>query len=209
MSKGVFITFEGGEGVGKTTQIKRLQKSLQNSGHDVLTTREPGGIPAAEEIRTLLSHKDYGGAWTPEAELLLLLAARSMHIKHMIAPALEAGKIVICDRYIDSTHVYQGHMQNIDEDFMGSLDQRIAGNCKPDLTFILDLAAEKAMARVQERGQRDHYDRQSVEFYDKLRQGFLKIAAKNPQRCFVIDADNNEDAIEEDIKAKLTEKLGL
>ena len=199
MPAGFFITFEGGEGVGKTTQIKHLEKTLRDKGHDVIVTREPGGTPAAEEIRSLLSHKEHGGTWSPEAEVLLLFAARAMHIKEVIAPALKAGKVILCDRYIDSTRVYQGHLQKLDMDFIHALENKIVGDYIPDLTFIMDLEASKAMARVKERGAQDHYDRGDEAFYTELHEGFQKIAEENPKRCVMIDASRNEEEIAAEI----------
>ncbi len=207
MNKGLFITFEGGEGVGKTTQIKHLEASLKEKGLDVILTREPGGTPAAEEIRHLLSHDVHGEKWTPEAEVMLLFAARAMHIKDVIAPALEAKKIILCDRYIDSTRVYQGHLQGMSMNFIHELEARIVGKYMPDVTLILDLDAAQAMARVQSRGASDHYDRGDQAFYEGLRQGFLQIAQDNPARCAIIDASQDEKAIAADILKAVEQKI--
>ena len=207
MATGTFITFEGGEGVGKTTQIKRLEESLVKKGHNVLLTREPGGTPAAEEIRTLLSHDIHGEKWTPEAEVMLLFAARAMHIQDVIAPALKEGKIILCDRYIDSTRVYQGHLQQMDMNFIHELEKKIVGPYMPDLTFILDLKAAQAMDRVQSRGAVDHYDRGDEDFYNSLRQGFLQIAKDNTKRCVIIDASKDEGTIAMAILEAFEERL--
>lgn len=207
MSKGFFITFEGGEGVGKTTQIQHLRNILVQKGYDVVVTREPGGTPAAEEIRNLLSDKDHGGTFSPEAEVLLLFASRAMHIKDVIAPALKAGKVILCDRYIDSTRVYQGHLQKLDMDFIFALEDKIVGKYVPDLTFIMDLEASKAMARVKERGAQDHYDRGDEVFYTELHEGFQKIAQDNPERCVMIDASQNEEDIAAEIDKIAVERL--
>ncbi len=207
MTNGIFITFEGGEGVGKTTQIKHLEKTLKDKGHDLVLTREPGGTPAAEEIRNLLSHKTHGETWTPEAETMLLFAARAMHIKDVIAPALAAGKTILCDRYIDSTRVYQGHIQKMDMDFIHALEKKIVGDFIPDLTFILDLEATQAMSRVNARGATDHYDRGDEAFYEGLRQGFLEIAAHNQDRCAIIDASQDEETISMAILKAVEKKL--
>lgn len=201
MTQGVLITFEGGEGVGKTTQIKHLEQTLKDKGHDVVTTREPGGTPAAEEIRDLLSHSFHGDQWSPEAECLLLFAARAMHIKSVIEPAITEGKIVLCDRYIDSTRVYQGHVQKMDMGFILSLEAKIVGDFIPNVTFIMDLDAEEAIKRVNERGAQDHYDRGDLAFYEALRQGFLKIAEDNTARCVIIDASQDE----KEIAAKISD----
>lgn len=207
MANGFFITFEGGEGVGKTTQIKHLEKHLIDAGHSVVLTREPGGTPAAEEIRNLLSHQELGETLTPEAELMLLFAARAMHIKEVIKPALEAGKIILCDRYIDSTRVYQGHLQGVDMDFILDLENRIVGDCTPNLTLIMNLEADAAMARVQSRGATDHYDRGDKAFYEKLHSGFLQIAKDNGDRCAIIDASQDEQTITAAITKAVDERL--
>ncbi len=199
MSRGIFITLEGGEGVGKTTQINLLKDKLIAQGHDVVVTREPGGTPAAEEIRNVLSHKDFGGTLTPDAELMLLFAARETHMKELIQPAIQNGKTVICDRFIDSTRVYQGILQNVDMDFIRQLEERVVGDYMPNLTLLLDITAEKAMARVQERGAVDHYDKGDLDFYKSLRDGFSLLQAKEPQRIKVIEADNTIDTIADNI----------
>ncbi len=207
MDDGYFITFEGGEGVGKTTQIQKLADFLKLQKYDVITTREPGGTDAAEEIRNLLSHKKFGGHWTAEAELLLLFAARAMHIKNVIAPALQSGKVVLCDRYIDSTRIYQGYLQAIDMDFIYNLETRIVGNFIPNLTFLLDIPAEIAMQRVKKRGEGDHYDQGDFQFYSDLRNGFIDLAKNNSDRFCVIDANNEIENIAQKIKDIVIEKL--
>lgn len=207
MSKSLFITFEGGEGVGKTTQIKHLENALKAKGHDVVVTREPGGTPAAEEIRTLLSHNTHGGTWTPEAEVMLLFAARAMHIKDVIAPALAAEKTILCDRYIDSTRVYQGHIQGMDMAFIHALEKQIVGEFIPELTLILDLKAAEAMTRVNTRGATDHYDRGDETFYEALRQGFLQIAKDNADRCAIVDASQDEETIATAILEAVEQRL--
>lgn len=207
MKKGFFITFEGGEGVGKTTQIKHLEQHLTEAGHSVLVTREPGGTAAAEAIRDLLSHEAIGSEWTPEAELMLLFAARAMHIKDMIKPALTEGKVILCDRYIDSTRVYQGYLQDVSMDFILDLESKIVGQYIPDLTLIMDLEADAAMARVQSRGATDHYDRGDKAFYEALRSGFLQIAKDNADRCAIIDASQDEKIITAAIAQTVEERL--
>jgi len=204
---GLFITFEGGEGVGKTTQIKHLESFLKKQGHEVVITREPGGTPATEEIRTLLSHPSYGPKWTPQAELMLFFAARAMHIKQVIEPALSKGTIILCDRYIDSTRVYQSYLQGIDIEFIRSLENKIVGEFMPHKTIILDIDTQTSMKRLQERGIRDHYDAADISVHQKLRDGFLDIADKEPERCNVIDADQSEDAIAAQIQAVVMEDI--
>jgi dTMP kinase len=206
MSKGFFITFEGGEGVGKTTQIKLLQSNLQ-SNHEVVLTREPGGTPAAEEIRNLIFSAEYDGKWTPEAEILMMFAARAMHIKNVIKPALSANKVVICDRYMDSTRVYQGSIKGVDTDLIKTLETKIIDNFVPNLTLILDVPADIAMKRVEERGADNNNDRGSIKFYESLRQGFLNIAQNSPKRCVVIDASTDKETIANNIYRIVTERL--
>ncbi len=211
MVGGFFITFEGGEGVGKTTQIKYLESALKEQGYDVVVTREPGGTPAAEDIRNLIFNPKHDESWTVEAETLMMFAARSMHIKEVIAPALTAGKVVLCDRYMDSTRVYQGVVKGVDMSLIQALEDNIIGDIIPNLTFILDLEASVAMARVQGRGAENHHDRGSVEFYERLRQGFLGIAQdndyKNNGRCAIVDASQNEEIIAAAIIKVVEEKL--
>ncbi len=199
MSRGTFITLEGGEGVGKTTQIAFLKDKLESEGHQVITTREPGGTPAAEEIRNLVSSVEFGANLPPYAELMLFNAARASHIEDIIKPALEDGKVVICDRFIDSTRVYQGILQSIDMAFIHQLDARIVGEYMPDLTLLLDITAEAAMERVKTRGVRDHYDNGDIVFYTSLRDGFLTLAEEDQARIKVIDADAKMDVIAENI----------
>lgn len=204
---GYFITFEGGEGVGKTTQITALAESLKKQGHDVVVTREPGGTPAAETIRSLLSHKDFGGKWSSEAEAMLIFAARVMHVRDVIKPALDQGKIVISDRYIDSTRAYQGYLQGMDMAFIKRLEQDVVGNVMPDVTLILDLPVEVGMARVSKRGAEDHYDRADQSAHQTLRDAFLDIHALEPERCVVIDADKDAEKIAEDIFSIVSSKM--
>ena len=209
MQQGFFITFEGGEGVGKTTQIQKLSEELSALGHDVIVTREPGGTPHAEAIRNLLSDPELGPHWLPKAEAMLISAARLMHVQDVIRPALSNGKIVISDRFIDSTQVYQGIVHQVADDFLSTLNAHSAKDIAPNLTFILDLNPEEGLKRVRARGVRDHYDEQGADFYEQIRQGFLKIAQDNPDRCEVIDASSSIDDIANDILTKTKEKLNV
>jgi len=207
MNNPLFITFEGGEGAGKSTQIKAVAEHLSAEGRKPVVTREPGGTPAGEKIRGLLCDPDLGPKWSPESEAMLLNAARHMHVKDIIRPALDKGQIVLCDRYIDSTRVYQGFIQGLETDFIHRLEDDIIGKIRPDLTFILDLPVEKALERVNRRGTLDHYDQGDAAFHEQLRQGFLDIAAQEPERCRVIDADRNPVDITQEICEIITEKL--
>ncbi|NCO03213.1 MAG: dTMP kinase [Alphaproteobacteria bacterium] len=205
MEQGLFITLEGGEGAGKTTQIEHLREALIQEGHSVVVTREPGGTPAAEELRGLLSHPEFGPEWTPEAETMLLYAARSMHIADVIKPALAQGRIVICDRYVDSTRVYQGSLQKMNPFFLECLEVQIIGDVMPHITFILDIPCEETIKRIEKRGgAKDHYDNADISFHEKIRQGFLTIAHQEPERCKIIRAIQDEASIAKEIRAKVT-----
>jgi dTMP kinase len=206
MSKGLFITLEGGEGSGKSTQIKALAQRLRDEGYEVVTTREPGGTPEAEKIRELLVKRD-GGNWTPEAEVLLLFAARQMHVENLIRPALAMGKIVISDRFTDSTRAYQSYGHGAATEIVEEINKLALDGFAPDLTFILDVPVETGLARAGKRLQRDksgedRFENLDVSFHERLRQGYLDIARKEPKRCVVIDATQPV----EKITAALVEK---
>ena len=184
--QGLFITFEGGEGSGKTTQIRTLAAALQKKGLAVLTTREPGGTPEAEVIRKLLVQRD-GGNWTPMAEALLLFAARTMHVDHLIKPALAEGKIVISDRFTDSTRAYQGYGHGLPHEKIEELVQLSLGGFEPDLTIIIDLPVETGLKRagrriVRDGSGEDRFENLDLSFHKKLRDGYLEIARKNAKR---------------------------
>lgn len=206
MSKGLFITLEGGEGSGKSTQIKTLAARLRDEGHEVVTTREPGGTPEAEKIRDLLVKRD-GGAWTPVAEILLLFAARQMHVENLIKPALAAGKIVISDRFTDSTRAYQSYGHGAAAGMVEGINKLALDGFSPDLTFILDVPVETGLARAGKRLKRDksgedRFENLDTSFHERLRQGYLDIARKEPDRCVVVDASQPM----EKIAALLAEK---
>jgi len=205
---GLFITLEGGEGAGKTTQIEHLQEALIQEGHSVVVTREPGGTPAAEALRALLSHPEFGPEWTPDAETMLLYAARSMHITDVIKPALAQGRVVICDRYVDSTRVYQGSVARMNPFFLECLEVQIIGDVMPDITFVLDISSEETIKRIEARGgAKDHYDNASAEFHEQIRQGFLTIAKQEPERCKVINAVQDERAIAKALREQTLQLL--
>ncbi len=213
--QGLFITFEGGEGSGKSTQIKTiaslLSAELSADGHQPVTTREPGGTPEAEKIRHLLVHRD-GGNWTPMAEILLFFAARNMHVEQLIKPALAAGNIVICDRFTDSTRAYQSYGHGIEPDIIESLVQLTLGGFEPDMTFILDIDSAAGLARSGKRLQaeqsgEDRFEALDIAFHEKLRHGYLEIAARYPERCHVIDAAQTPDAVTKDIMAIIGDAL--
>jgi len=194
---GKFITFEGGEGTGKSTHAATLAVRLESLGLGVLLTREPGGSPGAEIIRHILlsgAAKPFG----PEAEAMLFAAAREDHVSTAIAPALKAGKWVVSDRFADSTRVYQGTLGKIDERFIRALERVSLGDLKPDLTFVLDLPASLAMARAAERrrgGKPDRFEAEDLEFHEKLREAYLALAIAEPQRCVIIDAGESKQEV--------------
>lgn len=195
MKKGLFITLEGGEGAGKSTQSRRLKAALESAGRDVVLTREPGGTPEAEKIRDLLVQRD-GGDWTPMAECLLFFAARQMHVETLIKPALAAGKIVICDRFTDSTIAYQGYGHGFHIPTIEQIAKLSLGDFKPDLTFILDLPVSEGLKRSLKQkdsaggkeNTEDRFEKLKIDFHEKLRQGFLTIAGAEKSRCVVVDA---------------------
>lgn len=198
---GLFVTFEGGEGAGKSTQIRRLAAALKGEGHDVLTTREPGGSPGAEAVRHVLL-SGAAEAYGTRMEAILFAAARNDHVEEVIRPALTAGKIVLCDRFMDSSRVYQGITGNLEPDFIETL-QRIAINgVTPDCTVILDIPAKIGLERAQKRAAADapdRFEKERLETHEKRREAFLDIAAREPERCHVVSAMQSEEAIAAEI----------
>ena len=185
--RGRFITFEGGEGSGKSTHCALLSGRLKTLGIDVVVTREPGGSPGAEAIRHVL----LSGAAKPlgaHAEAILFAAARDDHVSQTIRPALDAGKWVISDRFADSTRIYQGSLGNVDQPLLARLERITIGDTRPDLTIILDVPVEIGLARAAERGAgADRFEAENIEFHEKLREAYLELAEREPQRCVVID----------------------
>lgn len=187
--KGLFITFEGSEACGKSTQIKMLAESLRNSGHEPLLLREPGGTVAGEAIRHLLQHAPEGEALTPEAELLLFAASRAQLVREKILPALAAGRIVICDRFLDSTTVYQGVARRIPATDTAHINAFAIGECMPDITFLLDLDHETSVARMQSADRKlDRIERESGDFFQSVRNGYLSLARENADRIVLLAA---------------------
>jgi dTMP kinase len=207
--RGRFITLEGGEGAGKSTQAHRLAAALRTAGLDVLETREPGGSPGAEEIRRLLTTGE-AGRWSPMAETLLHNAARADHLRRTVRPALAAGRWVVSDRFADSTMAYQGYGHGLDRDFIAALNQAVIDGLEPALTLVFDLPVEQGLARAGRRhGTEDRYERMDRDFHEALRRGYLAIAAAAPQRCVVIDASGDEAASWAQVKAAVGTRLGL
>jgi dTMP kinase len=185
----MFITFEGGEGSGKSTQIKLLAERFQSLGKAVVSTREPGGTPDGEAVRTLLVTGE-AGRWSAEAETLLNYAARDNHLNKIIRPALANGKTVLCDRFMDSTRAYQGYAGACTFHLIDELERSIVGATQPNLTFMFDLDPVLGLERAakQGKGKEDRFERMGLAFHQRLREGFLEIAAQNKDRCCVINA---------------------
>ena len=198
---GLFITFEGGEGCGKSTQIAALKARLEAIGKTVVQTREPGGTALGESVRSLLQHDDAGQGMSPEAELLLFAASRAQHVRELIAPAIAQGQIVLCDRFLDSTTVYQGVARAIDSKKVDTINQFAIGNTKPDLTILIDLPPEIGLARVHARsdGQLDRMENEAIEFFQAVRQGYLDLAKSEPKRFLVLDGSQTVEELETQI----------
>jgi dTMP kinase len=206
--RGRLITFEGGEGAGKSTQIKRLEAAFRAVGVAVVRTREPGGTPGAEAIRALL----VGGAptrWSPLTETLLLLAARHDHVVRVIEPVLAAGRWVLCDRFIDSTRVYQGVAGALGLALIDQLHRTVFGELRPDLTLILDLPAPTGLTRRRAGAGANRFEQMDLAFHERVREGFLAIARAEPERCCVIDAVPSQDVVASRIRAAVQTRFGL
>jgi dTMP kinase len=209
--RGRLITFEGGEGAGKSLQLQRLAQFLSRLGIDVVTTREPGGTETAEAIRTFLL-SDLAGELGPDAEAVLFAAARADHVDKLIRPALERGSWILSDRFFDSTEAYQGAEGGVDRAFLRKLKEASVGGIRPDLTLIFDLPVEVAMARVggrtsREKRDADRYERGEAERHERRRQAFLAIAAREPDRCIVVDANREPDPVFETVREVVEARL--
>ena len=208
-----FITFEGGEGVGKSTQVKRLLQSLEAHSISAVRTREPGGTPKAEAIRSFIL-QGRSESWGPGAEAVLFAAARLDHVNQLIGPSLDAGKWVISDRFHDSTRAYQGLTGGVDDKLIRGLESLALNGRRPDLTIILDMDPEVAFRRVNERelegalqATGDRFEKENLDWHRRLREAFLAIAANNAERCVVIPAAQGEDALEQEIWDTLTRRF--
>ena len=209
MTPSFFVTFEGGEGAGKTTQIKRLADKLGERGISVTHTREPGGSPGAEEIRKLLVTGE-PGRWDSLTETLLMFAARADHIAKTIKPALEQGRFVLCDRFTDSTYAYQGAGRGMPRETLRRIESVVLGTFKPDFTLIMDLPVEEGLKRAGSRpGNETRFENFDRGFHERLRKAFLDIAKRNPDRCVVIDATQSLDAVSEAIWAAIAKRCGF
>jgi dTMP kinase len=205
-SKGIFLTFEGSEGCGKSTQIRLLAETLRLRGQEPLLVREPGGTPAGEVIRHLLQHSPDGAALTPEAELLLFAASRAQLVREVIHPALEAGRTVISDRFFDSTTVYQGVARMIPPEVTARINAFAVGVCLPDMTFLLDLDRAAALKRMSGRDRDpDRIERESERFFEAVRRGYLELAAREKHRIRILDGSQPPGEIAAQILTHLTE----
>ena len=202
---GLFITFEGGEGCGKSTQIAALKARLEDMGKTVVQTREPGGTALGESVRNLLQYDDAGQGMSPEAELLLFAASRAQHVRELIVPAIAEGQIVLCDRFLDSTTVYQGVARAIDSKKVDTINQFAIGDTIPDLTILIDLPPEIGLARVHARsdGQLDRMEKEAIEFFQAVRQGYLDLAKSEPKRFLVLDGSQSVEELETQIWQKV------
>ncbi len=202
MKKGIFITFEGADGCGKTTQIKLLDEYLKNKGNRTLLTREPGAIGLGVKLREILLN--YDGEVSPQAESFLFLADRAQHIDCIIKPAIKEGKIILCDRHTDSTVAYQGYGRKLDLDRINYLNNIATGGLKPDLTIVFDIDIETSMQRVG--NQKDRMESAGIEFFNRVRNGYLEIAKKEPDRVKVINSSDTIENIHKKV-VELVEKL--
>jgi dTMP kinase len=209
VQRGHFISFEGGEGAGKSTQIRTLAARLEGLGLAVALTREPGGSAGAESLRDLLV-QGAADRWSPIAETLILYAARADHLERRIRPALAQGAWVLCDRFADSTRAYQGAGGDASAEVIAALERAVIGRDWPDLTLILDLPVEAGLARAAQRGGvEQRFEGKGLAFHQRLRAGFLEIAAAEPQRCRVIDAEAGIDQVAEAVWAAVCDHFGL
>ena len=206
--RGKFISFEGGEGGGKSTQAARLAGYLRSKGLDVVETREPGGTKQGEELRDLLVQGD-PNRWHPYSELLMMTAARVEHVNRLIEPALAEGKWVVCDRFFDSTLTYQGIAGGLGLDVVRQMQQMAVGKTVPDATFLLDLREDAGLQRAEKRGGAARFEKKEAGFHRDVRDGFLALAAEDPKRIMVIDAENTFDAVWQQIEDVMQARFKL
>lgn len=205
--RGRFITFEGGEGAGKTTQARLLAERLRERGIDTVQTREPGGSPGAEEIRAIAVSGD-AERWSARTETLLMYASRSDHLERKILPALEDGKWVVCDRFADSSRAYQGAGGGAPDSLIEALDEHVVGDNQPNLTVVFDIPVEVGLERAFGRGLFEtRFESKGLEFHQKLREGFLAVAERHPERCVVLDATGEVEDVAERLWAVVEERL--
>ncbi len=209
MTRGLFLSFEGGEGSGKSVQAKRLSEALRQSGRDVVLTREPGGTAAGERIREIVLHAQEI-ALSPEAQVLLYSTARAQNVREVIRPALDAGKIVIADRFYDSTLAYQGYGHGVPLEQIRDVTRLAVADLVPDLTFLLDIAVSIGLGRSGWRAQSkwDRFEVLDPAFHERVREGYLRLAAAEPRRWAVIKADRDETSIASDVRREVDTLLG-
>jgi dTMP kinase len=207
MPRGQFIAIEGIEGVGKSTQFERLASAIEGAGHPLVRTREPGGTPVAERIReVVLGHAEE--PIPPMAELLLMFAARAVHLENLIRPALDAGRWVLTDRFIDASRAYQGGGRGISMAIIDDLAGQVLSGLEPDLVVLLDAPVETAMARIDSRGSHDRMDSERADFYRRVREKYLELAARSPERFVIVDASGDIGQVGEAIDAAAAKLLG-
>ena len=204
MANGFFVAFEGPEGSGKSTQIRRLAKRLEEVGRDFIITKEPGGTPAGDAIREVLLDPQL--RIDPLPEFLLYSASRAQHVEEVIQPALDAGKLVVSDRFAGASVAYQGHGRGLDLSFIRELTSRVTANLSPDLTLLLDMEPERGLERVAQRGQKDRLERADLSFHKEVRQGFLKQAQED-ESWVVLDAEQSEEVLAKAIWQTVEEHL--
>ena len=200
--KGKFITVEGIEGVGKTTNIGFIHQQLQLAGRDVVLTREPGGTPLGEAVRGLLLDPEYTGM-DSTCELQLMFAARAEHLAKIVWPALEKGQWVLCDRFTDATYAYQGGGRGIDTGVIARLEELVQGDFRPDLTLLLDVPVAVGLARANKRGALDRFEQEKVEFFERVRSAYLDMAKRYPERYRVIDAGRPLELVQQQLAGML------
>ncbi len=196
MKKGLFITFEGADGCGKTTQLNKVKTFLEEKGYEVVTTREPGALDIGQKIRNILLHHE--GVVADKCEMFLFLADRAQHVETFIKPAVEQGKIVLCDRHVDSTIAYQGYGRGQDIQLLKDLNKIATGSINPDLTLLFDVESEIAQERVG--SEKDRMESIGIEFHKKVRNGYLELQKENPDRIKLINANNSIETVFEDVK---------
>ncbi|WP_438482965.1 dTMP kinase [Oleiharenicola lentus] len=207
---GTLISFEGSEGSGKSTQIARLAGHLQRIHREVVATREPGGTEIGEQIRNIIVHNSKGDEMCPETELLLFTAARAQVVREVIAPALQRGAVVLSDRYLDSSTVYQGIARNLAPGPVSAINRFAVGDVMPNLTIVIDVPTEVSLERIRQRASDlpDRMERENISFYTKVREGYLLLAKEWPDRVIVLDGTQTPEAIEKKIWAEVQKRLG-
>lgn len=208
-TRGFLISFEGSEGSGKSTQISRIADRFEEAGYEVVVTREPGGTPIGEEIRHIIMHSNGSHNMMPETELLLFAASRAQLVREVILPAVQQGKIVLCDRFMDSTTVYQGIARKIQSEPVHLINTFAVGNTIPDVTVVIDLDAETGLKRVKHRANDlpDRMEKENIEFYQKVRTGYLMLAKAMPERFIVVDGELERDDLSEVIWRELRKRV--